>query len=82
MKLSIVSGTAAVALALSTAAAFAQTQAAPRNPGWTNDYDPTIKPPKSGPYNNGAGSVRTSPEGVAGQYVQSDHTTTQKSSKQ
>jgi hypothetical protein len=71
MKFSIIGGVAAAtALALSTAAGFAQSTAGvPNQPSWTNQYNPTLKPPPA-IYGQDAAGGASSSKSSAGQYSQ------------
>lgn len=72
MKFSIVSGVAALALALSSAAAFAQTQSeSTAQNNWTHEYNPGSKGQVFGPYDGGtANAKKTTPGQPGGTYDQ------------
>jgi hypothetical protein len=96
MKFNIISGVATMVLALSTAAAFAQSQSGTINqPSWTNEYNPKVKPPafsqddmggasssktNAGQYHQGAAEDLT-PSSTMGQYQQSSATATKTKSQ-
>jgi hypothetical protein len=64
MKFSIVSGVAALALALSTAAAFAQTQSgSTAQNNWTHEYNPGSKGQVFGPYDGGSANAKKTTPG-------------------
>jgi hypothetical protein len=72
MKLNIVSGVVAMALALSTVAAFAQTGSSAQ-PNQGTAYNPAVKPPPAVFGNDSMGSAAAQkkppgPQGVVGQY--------------
>ena len=68
MKFNIISGVATMVLALSTAAAFAQSQSGTINqPSWTNEYNPKVKPPG---FNQDATGGASSSKTDAGHYTQ------------
>jgi hypothetical protein len=71
MKFSIVGGVAVLALALGTAAAFAQTQSGSTGPhNWTHGYNPG-QGQVFGPYDSGAANAKkTTPGQPGGTYDQ------------
>jgi hypothetical protein len=71
MKFSIISGVAAVALALGTATAFAQTQSGSNGPhNWSRGYNPG-QGQVFGPYDSGAANAKkTTPGQPGGAYDQ------------
>ena len=72
MKFSIMAGVAALVVALSAATAIAQsTTSQTRDPSWTNEYNPSVKPPPFAQDSLGGASARKTPpgqQGAVGQY--------------